>query len=248
MINMNKIKVIMIILIMISMTNANYWNIWSDKDEEEDDVPMEKIMKKMDNQMMITIAKKLIAESYFNMRMFIMVHTWEIITTIIICSIIQWLIKALIKGRQRNNESKEAKKDTGICVNIANSNHTTSKLTDNTSNSHTSTIAEIKSMINKPENLKEKTNISAWIEKIEAYLETVEQRHWYKITISFIDVQIMKDIHIEKASEEEKYQSLKKQLLKMEDKKISKEKKGENHGRCIPRQICCDDYIFLHHY
>ena len=103
-------------------------------------------------------------------------------------------------------------------------------------------------MINKPENLKEKTNISAWIEKIEAYLETVEQRHWYKITISFIDVQIMKDIHIEKASEEEKYQSLKKQLLKMEDKKISKEKKGENHGRCIPRQICCDDYIFLHHY
>ena len=82
-------------------------------------------------------------------------------------------------------------------------------------------------MINKPENLKDKTNISAWIEKIEAYLESVEQRHWYKITISFIDVHIMRDIHIEKTSEEDKYQSLKKQLLKMEDKHIQKEKKVE---------------------
>ena len=75
-------------------------------------------------------------------------------------------------------------------------------------------------MLNKPENLKNKTSISAWLEKIETYLELVEQRHRYKITISFIDVQIMREIHIEKTSEEDKYQLLKKQLLKMENKQV----------------------------
>ena len=218
----------MIILIMISRINANHWNIWSDKDEEEEDIPMEKIMKKMDNQMIMTIVKNVIRDGYEDIKIFMMVHTMEIVAIIITFSIIQWIIIALIKGRQRNKESKKEKEGSaGIYVNIANANNTASKFTDNTCNSHTSTSAEIKSMLNKPENLKNKTNISAWLEKIETYLESVEQRHWYKITISFIDVHIMREIHMEKTSEEDKYQLLKKQLLKMEDKQVQKDKRVE---------------------
>ena len=118
---MNKIQVIMIILIMISITNANYWNIWSDKEEEEDDVPMEKIMKKMNNEMAMTIVKNVIREGYEDIQIFTMVHTMEIVAIIITFSIIQWIIIALIKGRQRNKESKREKEGSaGIYFNIAN--------------------------------------------------------------------------------------------------------------------------------
>ena len=71
-------------------------------------------------------------------------------------------------------------------------------------------------MINKPENLKDKTNISAWIEKSifgNSRTTSLVQNHnivhfVIDVKISFIDVQIMKYIHIEKASEEEKYEYL----------------------------------------
>ena len=215
---MERFIIIYIIIIAICDGNASF--LWSTCEEKE--ISMEAYIAGLDSYMIITILKKLLWNYFFAMEMFVRVNITQIIIVVITAIGLIYVIKRILQGRHRDSEydqQKENKKNSSsICVNISNSNNTRSKSGGYSTSNYTNATTELNGIINKPEILTEKAYISVWLEKMEMYLETVDKRHWYKVAISFIDIKLVKEIQIDNNNNEDKYEALKKQLMKIADK------------------------------
>jgi hypothetical protein len=209
------IIIFIIIIASCDGTASFFWNTC----EEKEDIRMEAYIAGLDSYMILTILKKILWSYFFAMEMFVRINIIYVIIVTIAAIGLLYVIKRILQGRHRNsecNKGKETKTNSSICVNISNSNNTRSKSGDDTTSNYTN--AELKGIINKPEILTDKAYISVWMQKMEIYLETVDKRHWYKVAISFMDIKLVKEIHVDNTNNEDKYEALKNQLMKIADK------------------------------
>ena len=109
---------------------------------------------------------------------------------------------------------KKQKITTSISLKISNSNTISNENRDATNNNTSTTGRELIQLINKPDVLADSNSIEIWLNKMETFLKTVEKEHWYDITISYIDNKFIKEMNLEKDSENP-FEKLKKQLMKI---------------------------------
>jgi hypothetical protein len=196
---MERLTEVLIVITIIHQTNAIMF--FRDKQRDLSEIVLEYVKKQ--------------SNAFVNiMQTFIIAHTVEIVTLMVIIVTIVYILKKIYDGRPSYNklfiEDQEVKESKAICItnNITTTTNTSNGDVRDSASQNNRTI-DITPMIEQPQSLDHDTDIPK-------YLETCNKENWYKIAISYINHTIIKKINLISISKSEginRYEHLKNQLL-----------------------------------